>query len=140
MAESEIHGPALFRGLLLAQGITTVVVAALAAGIGSRDAALSVLAGGGIAIIAAAWAGFQLWLHPGNRNPERMATAATRAEMGRVAIVLVLLWLTLSRWPEVRQGAPAMMLFAGFFLVQLAGWIWLAKATGSTQTNTKQNG
>lgn len=140
MAESQIHGPGLFRGILCAQGLATLIVAALSAWLGGRDVALSALAGGGIATVASGWAGFQLWLHPGNRQADRAATAAIRAEIGRVAIVLLLLWLTLKHWPEARQGAPAMMLFAGFFVVQLAGWIWLARATGETNVDSNRNG
>lgn len=140
MAESQIHGPGLFRGILCAQGLATLIVAALSAWSGGRDVALSALAGGGIATVASGWAGFQLWLHPGNRQADRAATAAIRAEIGRVAIVLLLLWLTLKHWPEARQGAPAMMLFAGFFVVQLAGWIWLARATGETNVDSNRNG
>jgi ATP synthase protein I len=140
VAASEIHGPGLFRGLLCAQGLVTLVIVALASWPGGREVALSALIGGGIATVASGWAGFQLWLHPGNRQPNRAATAAIRAEVGRVAIVLLLLWLTLKHWPEARQGAPAIMLFAGFFVVQLAGWIWLARATGTTQVDSNRNG
>ncbi|MDF1628476.1 MAG: ATP synthase subunit I [Alcanivoracaceae bacterium] len=140
MAESQIHGPGLFRGLLCAQGLATLVVAVLAAWPGGRDVALAGLIGGGIATVASGWAGFQLWLHPGNRQADRAATAAIRAEIGRVVIVLLLLWLTLKHWPEARQGATAMMLFAGFFVVQLVGWIWLARATGETNVDSNRNG
>jgi ATP synthase protein I len=140
VAESQIDGPGLFRGLLCVHGVVTLGVAALAAWPGGREAALATLAGGGIATVASGWAGFQLWLHPGNREPSRAATAAIRAEIGRVVIVLLLLWLTLKHWPVAREGASAMMLFAGFFVVQLAGWVWLARATGETQVDSNRNG
>jgi len=31
-------------------------------------------------------------------------------------------------------------LFAGFFVVQLAGWIWLARATSTTHIDSNRNG
>lgn len=117
-----------------------MIVAALAVWPGGRVVALSALIGGGIALVANSWAGFQLWLHPGNYKPNRAATAAIRAEIGRLVIVLLLFWLTLKQWPEARQGATAMMLFAGFFVVQVVGWLWLARATSETNLGSKRNG
>lgn len=140
MKEEDIRGSKLFWGLLCAQSLATFIVVALAAWPGGRIVALSALVGGGIALVANSWAGFQLWLHPSNYKPNRAATAAIRAEIGRLVIVLLLFWLTLKHWPQARDGAAAMMLFAGFFVVQLVGWVWLAWATSETNTGSKRNG
>ena len=88
--------------------------------------------GGTISLIAYAWGGFQLWMHPGNRAPKRMATAAIRAEMGKIAIMLLLFWLTFSKVPEAREMKIAMVLLLGFMLTQIVGWVQVARLDGQT--------
>jgi ATP synthase protein I len=115
----------LFWGLLRAQAVATLIVALVVAAFGSAEQALIALWGGGISLIAYAWAGYQLWAHPGNRSARRHASAAVRAEVGKIVILLLLFWLTLRQWPATRDS-NALIMFAAFFLVQLVGWIWLA--------------
>lgn len=119
-----------FRGFLLAQAKVLVALLIVAAVFAPPEALLAMAWGGVISLLSAAWAGFQLWLHPRNADPVRGATAAIRAEVGRVVIVLVCLWQTLRHWSEVREAVLAGMLLAGVFLVQWAGWIWLARHPG----------
>lgn len=87
----------------------------------------AMLVGGLVSLASSAWAGYQLWLHPRNRVASGASVAAIRAEVGRVVIVLVSLWLMLKHWPEYRQMTQAGLMLAGLFLVQLAGWVWLAR-------------
>ena len=117
----------LFRGLMLAQAGTALVLAVAMGLLVGSTVGLAVFWGGMICLLAHAWGGFQVWLHPGNRAPERMATAAVRAELGKVAIILVLFWLTFSQVPESREQGTAAALLAGFFVVQVAGWVALAR-------------
>lgn len=115
----------LFWGLLRAQAVATLIIAIVVAAFGSSEQALIALWGGGISWIAYAWAAYQLWAHPGNRSARRHASAAVRAEVGKIVILLLLFWLTLQEWPATRDS-NALIMFAAFFLVQLVGWIWLA--------------
>lgn len=118
----------MFRGLMSAQAAATIICAVVAGLLGGTQVALAALWGGAICMLAFAWAGFQLWLHPGNRRQHRMAGAAIRAEMGKIAIMLLLLWLTFREWPEVRERGTAAALLLTFFITQTAGWVWLARA------------
>lgn len=121
-------GAGLFRGLMTAQAAAIAVCSILAGLLGGAPVAIAAAWGGGICLLAHAWAGFQLWLHPGNRRSERrQASAAIRAEMGKIVIMLLLFWLTFREMPDMRSRETAAALFAGFFLTQVAGWIWLAR-------------
>ena len=112
---------ALFWGLMRAQLTTIVAFGLLVTGLAGVFAGL-----------VAAWGGFQIWMHPGNRAPKRMATAAMRAEMGKIAIMLLLFWLTFSKVPEAREMKIAMVLLLGFLLAQVVGWIQVARLDGQT--------
>ena len=125
----------LFWGLLFAQAVAAIVIALLVATVGTLEQVLIALWGGGISLIAYTWAGFQLWIHPGNRMARRQASAAIRAEVGKVVILLLLFWLTLSEWPATRSS-NALILFAAFFVSQLAGWIWLARRLAAEQVDS----
>lgn len=129
-------GKQLFRGLFIAQLVTIVITALIALFVSGQQGMLAMAWGGAITWIASTWAGFQLWLHPKNQQPARMATAAIRAEVGRIAITLLLLWMSFRKWPEVREIELAAALLLGLFLVQVAGWIWLARATGKTSIDS----
>ena len=93
----------LFWGLMRAQLAAIVVFALLVTVTAGTLAGLVAAWGGTISLIAYAWGGYQIWLHPGNHAPKRMATAAVRAEMGKIAIMLLLFWLTFSKVPETRK-------------------------------------
>ena len=110
-----------------AQASAALAIAALAALTAGPNYGLAALWGGTICLLAHAWGGFQVWLHPRNHKPGRMATAAIRAEFGKIVIMLLLFWLTFSRVPATREQGMAAMLLAGFFLVQVAGWVALAR-------------
>lgn len=125
----------LFIGLLGAQGVTALTITAFVAVLAGQPETGIALWGGVISLLGYLWAGFQMWLHPGNARPVRSATRAIRAEFGRVVIVLLLLWLTLDRWPETRAMSGALTLFASLFLTQLAGLIWLVRAAGEPGGN-----
>lgn len=116
----------LFWRLVLAQALAALIIAALAALFFGVEPALAALWGGMISLIAYSWGGFQVWLHPRNRDPRRMAGAAVRAEVGKLVIMLTLLWLTFARVEMMRTRDMAALLFLGFFLVQVAGWVVLA--------------
>lgn len=122
----------LFWGLMRAQLVTLVLFALLVTSLAGTLAGLVAAWGGTISLIAYAWGGFQLWLHPGNRAPKRMATAAIRAEMGKIAIMLLLFWLTFSKVPEAREMKIAMVLLLGFMLTQIVGWVQVARLDGQT--------
>lgn len=133
------QGSSTFWGLLRAQAAAAIGVAILVAIAGSTEQILIALWGGGICLIAYAWAGFQLWIHPGNRNARRLASAAVRAEVGKVVILLLMFWFTLSEWPATRSS-NALILFAAFFVSQLAGWIWLARHLAAQQVSSMPEG
>ena len=122
----------LFWGLMRAQLATLVLFALLVTSLAGTLAGLVAAWGGTISLIAYAWGGFQLWLHPGNRAPKRLATAAIRAEMGKIAIMLLLFWLTFSKVPEAREMKIAMVLLLGFMLTQIVGWVQVARLDGQT--------
>ena len=122
----------LFWGLMRAQLATLVIFALLVTTLAGTLAGLVAAWGGTISLIAYAWGGFQLWMHPGNRAPKRMATAAIRAEMGKIAIMLLLFWLTFSKVPEAREMKIAMVLLLGFMLTQIVGWVQVARLDGQT--------
>jgi len=122
----------LFWGLMRAQLATLVLFALLVTSLAGTLAGLVAAWGGTISLIAYAWGGFQLWMHPGNRAPKRMATAAIRAEMGKIAIMLLLFWLTFSKVPEAREMKIAMVLLLGFMLTQIVGWVQVARLDGQT--------
>lgn len=121
---------ALFWGLMRAQLTTLVAFGLLVTGLAGVFAGLVAAWGGTICLIAYAWGAFQIWMHPGNRAPERMATAAMRAEMGKIAIMLLLFWLTFSKVPEAREMKIAMVLLLGFLLTQIVGWVQIARLDG----------
>ncbi len=129
----------LFWGLLRAQAVATLIIAIVVAAFGSGEQVLIALWGGGISLIAYAWAAYQLWAHPGNRSPRRHASAAVRAEVGKIVILLMLFWLTLRQWPATRDS-NAIIMFAAFFLVQFVGWVWLAIRLASAPTQTADEG
>ena len=115
----------MFWGLLRAQGAAIFVVVLLAALFGGADAGAVALWGGIISLIANAWAGFQLWMHPGNRSPQRLSGAAIRAEVGKVVIMLLLFALTLKRWPLMQQGSMVLILALAFLGTYVCGLVWL---------------
>ncbi|MCG8391622.1 MAG: ATP synthase subunit I [Pseudomonadales bacterium] len=120
----------LFWGLMRAQLSSMVAFALLVTGLAGTFAGLMAAWGGTISLIAYAWGGFQIWLHPGNRAPKRMATAAVRAEMGKIAIMLLLFWLTFAKVPEAREMKIAMVLLLGFLIAQIVGWVQVARLEG----------
>lgn len=121
----------LFWGLMRAQIITLVIFAILATVLAGTIVGLSAVWGGTICLLAHGWAGFQVWLHPRNRDAQNQMGAVIRAETGKIAIMLLLLWLSFKQWPHLRGQYPAAALLVNFFLVQVVGWIWLARATGA---------
>ncbi|MCB1837184.1 MAG: hypothetical protein KDH99_06135 [Alcanivoracaceae bacterium] len=127
----------MFWGLLRAQGAATIASAILVAIAGSGEQVLIALWGGAISLVAYSWAGFRLWLHPGNQRSDRPMRPVIRAEVGKVVILLLLFWLTLSEWPATRSS-NALILFAAFFFTQLAGWVWLARRLAGEQAETPQ--
>lgn len=114
-----------------AQMITLVIVTAAATVLAGSGAGLSAAWGGAICLLAHGWAGFQVWLHPRNSEIRHQTGAAIRAEVGKIAIMLLLFWVSFKGWPELRERNAAAALLANFFLVQVVGWIWLARATGA---------
>ena len=130
---------ALFWGLMRAQVATLVIFALLVTTLAGTLAGLVAAWGGTISLMAYAWGGFQIWLHPANRAPKRMATAAVRAEMGKIAIMLLLFWLTFAKVPEAREMKIAMVLLLGFLLTQVVGWIQVARLDGRTAGQDEQN-
>ena len=123
---------AYFWGVLRSQAVTLLVISTLLGAVFGTTVALAAAWGATITLLSYAWAGFQLWLHPGNRNPHRAATSAVRAEVGKVAIMLLLFWLTFRHMPVMTQQATAAALLVGFFFAQLAGFIWLARNAGGS--------
>lgn len=119
-----------------AQIIAVMIVAILVTLIAGAGLGLAAAWGGAISLIAYAWGGFQVWLHPGNRAPKRMATAAMRAEVGKVAIMLALFWLTFAKVPFMRELIHVMVLFLGFLLAQIAGWIQVARLENAAETES----
>lgn len=128
--DSNAHGR-LFRGLMRAQIITLALVATVVGVVFDVTTGLAAAWGGFICLVAHAWAGFQIWLHPRNRDARHHAGAAIRAEMGKIAIILLLFWLSWKEWPELRERNTAASLLITFFLVQVVGWVWLIRATGT---------
>lgn len=126
----------LFWGLMRAQIIAVMVVAVVVTGFGGTSVGLSAAWGGTISLIAYAWGGFQVWLHPGNRAPERMAGAAMRGEAGKVAIMLALFWLTFAKVAFMRELTHVMVLFLGFLLAQIAGWVQVARLENAAGTGS----
>lgn len=119
----------LYWGLLRAQGLALLAAGLVVSIFRGPDPILIALWGGLISLFANAWAGFQLWMHPGNRGSSRRASAAIRAEVGKVAIVLVLFGLTLKQWPDVHTGSNAVILVLAFLWTYVAGLFWLHRAT-----------
>lgn len=132
-------GRALFWGLMRAQLATLVIFALLVTTLAGTLAGLIAAWGGTISLIAYAWGGFQVWLHPGNHVAKRMATAAVRAEAGKVAIMLLLLWLTFAKLPEARQMKFAMALLLGFLVTQIAGWVRVVRLEQKLAEQNKQD-
>ncbi len=117
----------LFWGLMRAQISSAILFAALVTVLAGASLGLAAAWGGIISLIAYAWGGFQVWLHPGNRAPERMAGAALRAEAGKVVIMLALFGLTFAKVPGLREMTHVVVLFLGFLLAQIAGWVQVAR-------------
>lgn len=117
----------LFWGLMRAQIMALLAWALLVTLVAGPLAGLAAAWGATISLIAYAWGGFQVWLHPANHAPKRMATAAVRAEVGKIAIMLLLFWLTFSKVPDAREMKMALLLLLGFLLAQVAGWIQVAR-------------
>ncbi|MCH2556497.1 MAG: hypothetical protein MK005_04260 [Alcanivorax sp.] len=117
----------LFWGLMRAQILSAMIFAVLVVVIAGTSLGLAAAWGGTISLIAYAWGGFQVWLHPGNRAPERMAGAAMRAEAGKVVIMLALFGLTFAKVPASRELTHVVVLFLGFLLAQIAGWVQVAR-------------
>ena len=136
MTKTAISGTFIFRGLMLVQLTSLLVTAALTVLLAGGLEGLAALWGGAICLLAHAWAGFLVWLHPRNQDPQRQAGALIRAEAGKVAIMLFLLWLSFREWPGLRDMSTAGALLGGFFLVYVAGWVWLAWATGERGSGT----
>ena len=110
-----------------AQISSAILFAALVTVLAGASLGLAAAWGGIISLIAYAWGGFQVWLHPGNRAPERMAGAALRAEAGKVVIMLALFGLTFAKVPGLREMTHVVVLFLGFLLAQIAGWVQVAR-------------
>ncbi|MBF5054963.1 ATP synthase subunit I [Alcanivorax sp. 521-1] len=110
-----------------AQISSAILFAALVTVLAGASLGLAAAWGGTISLIAYAWGGFQVWLHPGNRAPERMAGAALRAEAGKVVIMLALFGLTFAKVPGLRELTHVVVLFLGFLLAQIAGWVQVAR-------------
>lgn len=113
----------LFWGLMRAQIITLVIVAILTTVLADATAGLFAVWGSAISLIAYAWGGYQVWLHPGNIKPDRMAGAAIRGEAGKVLIMLALFGLTFAEVRLSREFRNVTVLLLGFLLTQIVGWI-----------------
>src|SRR5699024_4602742 len=107
MDRQPIKGKKLFYGLLSVQIATLLLLSTISLAAFSVMIAKAVAWGAAICWLAHAWAAYQMWLHPKNALPKRQATAAIRAEMGKIAITLLLLWVSLKTTPELRTKENA---------------------------------
>lgn len=126
MNEQDSQGSSdIYWGLLRAQGLAIFAIVLMVSV--TRGPADLLLAGwgGSISLIANAWAGFQLWLHPGNRQPARQTGAPIRAEVGKVVVILALFGLTFSQWPDISRGSALIILVVAFLWTYLSGLVWL---------------
>lgn len=129
MRPEPVTGKALFIGLVLSQLVTLIVLAIITSLALEFDVAKATTWGAGICFLAYMWAGFQMWLNPRNKVGKRRSTTAIRAEVGKVTIALLLLGISIKTVPEFREKTGAAALLLGFFITQVAGSIWLARAT-----------
>lgn len=130
--DTKIQGSGLFRGFLCAQGAAAIAVILVAYGVSEGSLLKAALWSAAIAVVPSTWAGFQLWLHPRNQMPSRLAGAAVRAEIGRMLITLLMFYGALKSDPTLAQKAPAATMLGGYFIIYLAGAIWLARVTGGS--------
>lgn len=105
-----------FRLAFALLGLTVVAAALLAFYLAGARAALSAVAGGAISGVAG---GLFAWLLGGRRNRSTgdALRAALRVESVKILLVVVLLWLALTRLPQVVPAA-----LVGTFCVGLAAF------------------
>jgi ATP synthase protein I len=115
----------IYWGLLRAQGLAILAVVLMVSVIRGPADLLLAGWGGAISLIAYAWAGFQLWMHPGNREPARQTGAPIRAEVGKVVVILALFGWTFSQWPDVGESSALIILAGAFLWTYLCGLVWL---------------
>lgn len=118
----------MFRGLLYAQATGAMMVALLTAVALEPGALTAALLGGGINLLGYAWGGYQIWIRPGTGTPEQVLGRTVFAQVGKLAIFLVLFALTFRFEPRMHRPEMLGALLAGFLGAQLAGWIYLARS------------
>jgi F0F1-type ATP synthase assembly protein I len=117
---------------LFAQAVGTLALAlALALLPGDPVAALQ---GGAICLLGHAWGAWQLRPRPGPVDAQRVLARVVRAEMGKVAIFLVLFALSFRFEPRMHQAEGVVSLIAGFAGAHLFGWLNLARGGGDEGT------
>jgi len=117
-----------FRGLLFAQALGTLAVAFGL--IWLPMPAPAALKGGGICLLGYAWAGWQLRPRPGPTDAQRVLARVVWAQVGKVAIVLMLFALSFRFAPSTHQPQTLGGMLAGFIGAQLVGWLYLARCGG----------
>ena len=133
-------GARLLRGLIVSQSLVAMTVGMVLFFAGAFVEAVAGVWGGLICVLAHIWAGLQLWVRPEGSSFESVFRTVVRAETGKLAIVLVLIFITFAKVPEFRQQGAASALLTGFFLVYIAGLGWLAQAAGKTESGSNRNG
>ena len=117
-----------FRGLLFAQALGTLIVAFGLLWIAVP--APAALSGGAICLLGHAWAGWQLRPRLGTASAERVLARVVWAQMGKVAIVLMLFALSFRFAPSTHQPETLGGMLAGFIGAQVVGWLYLARRGG----------
>lgn len=121
-----------FRSLLFAQVSGTLAVAGVAALITGR--ATPALWGGAICLLGYAWGAWQLRPRTGTADPGRVLARVVWAQVGKVAIFLMLFALSFRFEPSTHQPQTLGGILAGFFGAQVAGWLYCARFGGIERT------
>ena len=112
-----------------AQGVTTVLVAAVSLAMAGPWAAASALAGGGASTLASVVMAVLAFGRLSGSSAERMLLAFYLGEMAKITVVIVALVLALL---FMKVNAAAM--FAAFVATFLVYWVVLARALWSGRT------
>ena len=113
---SNLKPPPVHR-ILVAQLVTTVLIAAIFLFVLNLTAAYSIALGGLISVAANSYFTLLAFRYRGARNADKVIKSFRKGEMGKIAITLLLFALTFTLITSLNEAA----LIAGFLVAQVVG-------------------
>ncbi len=104
------------------QGLVTIVISVLG-WIHSRDAAISLLIGGGICTLGSGWLAFVGFRPSATRPAKEILASFYLGEIGKFLLVMILFILAFKKVAILKEPHNALLMFLAFIVVQSVVWL-----------------